>query len=629
MKKSTKKLLLTIFSAVILVACLAITSFAANADVTFKANADDDNTVITTQVARDGKKYLFLPSSADLKNLVLYFDAESLELSADNGTETITSGAAFDLTAFCTAKNGEYTVTLSDGTALTIMKSANVRAIFYVSDDPVNYGITWVDAVKGNEAEGNMSVVGLDGEVEHTDKITEIKARGNSTFTRSDKKAYQFKLDKKVDLINNNKDEANKKWILLANMFDATLIHNSITFQLAMDLNMPYTPNYEAVDLYYDGVYRGSYLLCEKTEVDSSRIDIDDTDKAIEDLNEDTDAYENPVVVTKTIASKGETNAAANSKGSYKYVQGLKEPELPDDASHHAYLLELEFSVRYPDELTGFVTNRNQGVLTSNPEYLTKETGAYISAFWQEFEDAVYSANGYNSKTGKYYYEYCDLDSLVKLYLINEFSKNHDGFVSSTYFYLPEDEDIMYAGPVWDFDPAYGSGGTQDKLQEKTSQTEYFHIAQNYLIDGLLKIESFRNEVKKALNKQNGEFYLAVQNMIGENGYVYTMSDTVKSSQLMNSKLWDVTYYKYIIVHPGEKVTFENATVFMNDYINERINWLADVVSTWNGANYSIPTYPTSQPKPEENLSFFERIIQSFVNFFNTIIDFFRSLFSF
>ena len=625
MKKLTKKLLLTVFSAVVLVLCLAITTFAADNDVSFKANADDDNTVIVSQTGRNGKIYLFLPSSADLTALALDSDADALEISADKGTVAIAKGETFDLTAICTPKNGEYTVTFADGTTLIIMKSANVRALFYVSDDPENKGRPWVDTSKSNKAKGNMSLVGTDGAVEHSDKITEIKARGNSTFTRSDKKAYQFKLDKKVDLINNNKNEANKKWILLANMFDATLIHNSITFRLAMDLDMPYTPNYEAVDLYFDGEYRGAYLLCEKTEVGSSRIDIDDTDKAIEDLNEDTDAYENPVVVTATITSKGGVNASANSKGSYKYVDGLIEPELPDGATHHAYLLELEFTVRYPDEPTGFVTNRNQCVLTKNPEVLTKDTGAYISTFWQEFEDAVYSTNGYNTKTGKYYYEYCDLDSLVKLYLINEFSKNHDGFVSSTYFYLPADEDILYAGPVWDFDPAYGSGGTKDKLQEQTSQTEYFHLSQNYLVDGLLKIESFRNAIKKTLNKQNGEFYLAVQNMTGENGYVYTMSDRIRSSQLMNSKLWDVTYYKYIIVHPGDNVTFENATKFMNDYIEERIDWLSDLVSTWNGTNYSVPTYPTSQSSQKENLSFFEKIIA----FFQSIIDWIMNLFKF
>ena len=622
MKKLTKKLLLTVFSAVVLILCLAITTFAADNNVSFKANVDDDNTVIVSQTGRNGKTYLFLPSSADLTALALDSDAQTLEISADKGKVTIANGETFDLTAICTPKNGEYTVTFADGSTLIIMKSANVRSLFYVSDDAENKGRPWVDASKDNKAKGNMSLVGLDGAVEHSDKITEIKARGNSTFTRSDKKAYQFKLDKKVDLINNNKKEANKKWILLANMFDATLIHNSITFRLAMDLDMPYTPNYEAVDLYFDGEYRGAYLLCEKTEVGSSRIDIDDTDKAIEALNEDTDAFENQVIVTKTIASKGSVTASANSKGSYKYVDGLIEPELPDGATHHAYLLELEFPHRYPTEPTGFITSRNQGILTKNPEVLTKDTGAYISTFWQEFEDAVYSTNGYNTKTGKYYYEYCDLDSLVKLYLINELSKNVDGFMSSTYFYMPADEDILYAGPVWDYAPCYGPGGFHDNIQVATANPENFYAVNNYLADGLIKIESFRNAVKKTLNKQNGEFYLAVQKMIGNNGTVYTMAETVKSSQLMNEKLWNVFDSRFVYVHKGQKVTFDNANKFLNDYITERINWLSETTAEWNGNNYSVPT---DYDEEEKELSFFEKIIA----FFQSIIDWIMNLFKF
>ena len=622
MKKLTKKLLLTVFSAVVLILCLAITTFAADNNVSFKANVDDDNTVIVSQTGRNSKTYLFLPSSADLTALALDSDAQTLEVSADKGTVTIANGETFDLTAICTPKNGEYTVTFADGSTLIIMKSANVRSLFYVSDDAENKGRPWVDASKDNKAKGNMSLVGTDGAVEHSDKITEIKARGNSTFTRSDKKAYQFKLDKKVDLINNNKKEANKKWILLANMFDATLIHNSITFQLAMDLDMPYTPNYEAVDLYFDGEYRGAYLLCEKTEVGSSRIDIDDTDKAIEALNEDTDAFENQVIVTKTIASKGSVTASANSKGSYKYVDGLIEPELPDGATHHAYLLELEFPHRYPTEPTGFITSRNQGILTKNPEVLTKDTGAYISTFWQEFEDAVYSTNGYNTKTGKYYYEYCDLDSLVKLYLINELSKNVDGFMSSTYFYMPADEDILYAGPVWDYDPCYGPGGFHDNIQVATANPENFYAVNNYLADGLIKIESFRNAVKKTLNKQNGEFYLAVQKMTGNNGTVYTMAETVKSSQLMNEKLWNVFDSRFVYVHKGQKVTFDNANKFLNDYITERINWLSETTAEWNGNNYSVPT---DYDEEEKELSFFEKIVA----FFRSILDWLLNLFKF
>ena len=264
MKKSIRNFIFTMFAFILITLCLTVTVSAANADIlsslSFSAVADDTNTTIRPQTARSGNKYLLLPSSADMTALVLDFDGETAEVKGDKGSLTVESGTAFDLTAICTPSGGEYSVTIS-GKKLIVMKSENIRSLYYVSDDPVNAGRPWVDAVKGNEAEGKMSLVGADGEVDYTDKVTEIKARGNSTFTKSDKKAYQFKIKNKTDLINNNPDEACKKWVLLANMFDATLIHNSITFQLAADLGMDYVSHYEAVDLYFDGEYRGSYLF--------------------------------------------------------------------------------------------------------------------------------------------------------------------------------------------------------------------------------------------------------------------------------------------------------------------------------------------------------------------------------
>ena len=620
MKKSTKKLLMTIFSAVILVACLAITSFAANSDVSFKANADDDNTVIATQTGRNGKTYLFLPSSADLTNLVLSFDADSIKLTADKGTVTIASGEAFDLTAICTPKNGEYTVTLADGSTLIIMKSANVRALFYVSDDPVSKGRPWVDTSKSNEAEGKMSLIGLNGTVEYTDEVTEMKGRGNATFDNFEKKPYQIKIKNKADLIGGNKNEANKKWVLLANAADNTFLHNFFSFALAQELNMPYTSKCEAIDFYYDGEYRGHYLLSEKVEVDKTRVDIDDLDGLIEDANEGTDAYENPVVVTKTTASKGETNASVGSAGSYKYVKGLLEPELQEGTDHHAYLLEIEFTFRYPNEQSGFVTKKGQPVVTKNPEYLTKDTGAFISTFWQEFEDAVYSTNGYNSKTGKYYYEYCDLESLVNLYLINELGKNYDSFRSSAFFYLPADSDIMYAGPVWDYDICYGNGHNNRSI---SSNPENFYAIQNYLVNGLIKIESFRNAVKETLNSKTGKFYNAVMLLMENDGIIAQQSYIVSEQQKLNFKIWDITSDYSTVVLPGKAKTHENAVEFFEYFVVERINWLSDITSTWNGNNYSIPTDKKEEPKQE--LSFLERIIA----FFQSIIDWLMNLFTF
>lgn len=627
MKTSISKSIFTLFAMILMAICLTISVSAANTNIfdslSFTAAADDSNTIIRTQTGISGDRYLLLPSSADMTQIVLDFDGDEAEIKTAEGTFTVESSVAFDLTEICTPSDGEYTITIS-GKKLTIMKSANVRSLYYVSDDPVNAGRPFVDAEKGNEAEGKMSIVGADGKVDYSDTVTEIKGRGNSTFYEYSKKPYQIKLKNKTALIEGSSDKS-KKWVLLANAADYSLLHNSATFALAQELGMAYTNDYEAVDFYFDGEYRGHYLITEKVEVASNNVDIDDLDEMIEEANSDNDAYENPVVVHRTTASKGEASAAVDSKGSYKYVQGLNEPELPEGCTHHAYLLELEFAKRYPDEQSGFVTNLSQRIVTKNPEYLTKETGAFIAAFWQEFEDACYSANGYNKKTGKYYYEYCDLESLVNLYLINELGKNYDAFASSAFFYLPADSDIMYAGPVWDYDLCYGIG---QRNREVAAVPEYFFASQRYLLKGLMNIQSFRDAVKATLDPETGDFYLATQTLLGPEGEICSQAEILEASQKMNYTIWDIyadDYYFYnyeddgkrIVVKEGKEENYENAVEFFEYFTKTRLNWLSKETSKWNGNKYTI----TLDPVPE--LNFFEKIAA----WFRSIIEWFMNLF--
>mgnify|MGYP003294740920 CR=1 FL=1 len=139
--------------------------------------------------------YLFLPSSADLTKLVLGSDASytKLTVTADNSVSTDFGKPVDILSLFDNpeALNGEYKVTV---TALAesgedyqqeiiIMKSENISSLFIVSEDPVNNGRSWVDTSQSNKAKGSMVFLNADGTVRHADEMTEIKARGNSTFT--------------------------------------------------------------------------------------------------------------------------------------------------------------------------------------------------------------------------------------------------------------------------------------------------------------------------------------------------------------------------------------------------------------------------------------------------------------
>ena len=593
-----------------LLACIAalfmLTALSASAsssgDIYYIAEESAD-TVIRPQEC-SSLTYLFLPSSADLSNFIFSSDTQytTLTVTADKSVRTEFGNPVDILSLFDNpeAADGEYKVMITAISEtgddyqqeIIIMKSANISSVFIVSEDPANKGRSWIDTSKDNKAKGSMVFLNADGTVRHADEMTEIKARGNSTFTDFHKKAYQFKIKSKAALTG-DADNAQKKWVLLANAADITLIHNSLVMALAKDLSIPYTVDCEPVDLYYDGEYRGSYLITDKVEVGETGVDIQDLDGVIEDVNEGTDAYEDPVVVTRTRKSNGIENALVDSKGSYKYVDGLTEPDLPEGCSHHGYLIELDFIYRYPGEQSGFVTDRGQAVVTKNPEYLTRETGAFISQFYQDFEDAVFSPDGYNEKTGKYYYEYCDLDSLVKVYLINEYTKNYDSYRSSAYFYLPEDEDIMYAGPVWDYDLCFTTG--YDYNSQIAGNPENFWAATKYLASTLITIESFRDAVREYLNSEDGEFYLAASNMLGEDGNIMKFSQNIYASQKMNFKIWSITQYKKTqAFRCGDEETYENGIDFLFDFATERLTWLSETTSQWEGDNYTAPMDPTN-----------------------------------
>ena len=417
----------------------------------------DGQTISGMQSGAD--QYLFLPASADLSKLALTVTTQNsdelkIELQGAKGTQTL-DGAAVDVTKLADVQDGLYDLTVlvngQKAAVVHIAQSANINALYITSDDPAAKGRDFVDASKSNIATGKLLVVDKDGKTVYDGALTQLKARGNTTFTNAEKKSYQIKLDGKSDLIACG--EKVKTWTLLAGSHDATLMRDKMFKDLAKSLGMPYTASTDWVDLYYDGVYRGTYIVSEKNSVNKTGVNITDMEEAYKDLN-------------SGYGENASTALAENKYGqTYQYTTGLTEPENITGG----YLLELNgtkldesYNPKY-DEASGFITGKGSAMNVKSPEYCGKDAMAYISEYYQEFEDAVYAQDadgnftGYNAQTGKYYYEYCDLNSLIQAYLMQYLSGNSDAFYSSFFFYKDVDG-IMYASPVWDMELTGGGG---------------------------------------------------------------------------------------------------------------------------------------------------------------------------
>ena len=420
--------------------------------VSVSAYGDEESKVEWWKSELDGCYYLFLPDGVDTEALTV---SSNVPLTVDG--KTVSDGEKTDAFSAGThqivASSTEYT--------LVVLESDNLPAVYIETESG---SLDNIHADKNYKEKG--SFVAYENGVKTYDAALDyIKGRGNSTWML-DKKPYNIKFESKTNLFGLGKA---KKFSLIASAAEPSLIRNKLTYDLAEDIGLLYSSKSQHVDLYINGVYEGNYLVCESVEVGSNRVDITD----LEELNEEA----NPGVDIEACTLAGtrgrEAGYVADSR---KWVEI---PTEPADISG-GYLIEFEMYSRYCYEVSGFVTKKGQPITMKSPEYASKAEIDYISSFYQEFEDAVYSETGYND-LGKHYTEYIDLDSWAKMYLIQEFSMNIDAAKTSFYLIKPQGEDKLYASPVWDFDYSFGKKYTGYRIDN--TNPEIWSARDDYLID--------------------------------------------------------------------------------------------------------------------------------------------------
>ena len=527
-----------------------------------------DGAEIGVQATEDGK-YLFLPASADLTELPIAFALvdgcdEAITLSGDLGSVTLEGLRETVSIADISEKedSGLYTVKVSVGThptfTLTVMQASALGTLYLVSDDAAQ-GRDYVDASKEHETTAQMKLVSAAGNVIYNDSLIQLKARGNSTFTYCEKKSYQIKLGSKSDLLETG--EKVKTWVLLAGYDDATQMHDKFFKDLAAELGMDYVASCDWVNIYYDGEYRGVYLLSEKNSVGSAGVDITDMEDAYSGLNEN---YGTDMQILEGTNDYGQK---------FRYTGGLNEP----DNITGGYLIERNLD--FIDEASGFFTKKEAAFNVKSPEWAGEEAMRYISEYYQAFENAVYAVDangnytGYNTETGKYYYEYCDLTSLVQIFLIQELGLSPDGFRSSVYFYK-DAGGIMYAGPVWDQEVTMGTGW--EKYID-SSVVDY-----HYLAEALIRIPGFKEAVE---NYYTGTFAPAVKSAMAANGTIAAYWDKLEDSVAMNDMLWP-------LVKVGDPSNAEHlwpAGTSFGDVWNTMTDWLAARVNLLDATFYKDP----------------------------------------
>ena len=241
--------------------------------------------------------------------------------------------------------------------------------------------------------EGTLAVNGRGGYEDYTGK-TEVKGRGNSTWGYP-KKPYRLKLNKKAEICGLGKA---KNYVLLANHLDPTLMLNSVAFKIGRLLELPFTNHAIPVDVVLNGIYKGSYLLTEQIEVKENRVDLDENNSVMWEL----DSY------------------------------------WDDEPKFKSTAFNLPVMVKDPD------------LTTEQFEYWKKDFNAFTTQFAKE------------PLEGNSYVDMIDIESVAKFLITFNLVHNMEINHPKSVFLHKEGNGKYVMGPISDFDWAYDYEGTSN-----------------------------------------------------------------------------------------------------------------------------------------------------------------------
>ena len=234
-----------------------------------------------------------------------------------------------------------------------------------------------------------------------------IRGRGNTTWSWP-KKPYLIKLDEKAPIFGMHK---HKRWILLANFMDRTLMRNLVSMKVSSMTSLAWTPGCQPVELVLNGKHLGSYLLIEQVRVDNHRVAI--TEMTPQD------------------------NAGDAVTGGYLLELDFHYDNEYQWKDKHGSCWQMgnaiPFAVKYPD-----------------PQDLTQQQKTYIKDYISEVAGTLYGSNFKDPEKG--YAKYLDVDSFIDYWLVFEVMCNHELGNPGSVFMYKDRGGKLTAGPCWDFD---------------------------------------------------------------------------------------------------------------------------------------------------------------------------------
>ncbi len=325
-----------------------------------------------------------------------------------------------------------------------IHTSASAQSVTFTSSNLPIVIIQTEQAINADEkVRGTMKIINTGvGETNHVtdtpndyDGYIGIKWRGESSLNFNQKK-YTIETwdeagnDIDVSLLG-MPEEAD--WVLLAPYNDVSMVRDVFAYYMWNEMGH-WGPRTQMCEAVVNCEYMGVYALCERIKRNKNRIDISKLKPEDIEGRDVTGGY------ILRIDAYDEEDETFQSK-----VKGIQVQQNWGWGGTTTTTIEapITWTIYYPKK-----------------EDIQPEQRAYIQDYVDQTEQAIQADNFADPEEG--YAHFINVESFVDYFIHTELSLNADGFKRSAYYYKEKDKKDgsvgkLFAGPVWDFNLAYGN----------------------------------------------------------------------------------------------------------------------------------------------------------------------------
>ena len=341
-----------------------------------------------------------------------------------------------------------------------------------------------------------------------------VRLRGNGS-SEYPKLPYRIKFDEKQQVL--DAPAKAKKWTLINNYGDKTLMRNLLAFGISKKMKMPYTPYGTLVDVMLNGEYKGNYQLCDQVQVHKGRIEIT--------------------------------------------------PMTPEDNEEPAltggYHFEVDAYARFENSWFQSADGKPVTIHTPDEKSITSSQRSYIESYFNTME--------------RHWRQYLDLNTFIRHFLVGELAGSTDTYWS-VHMYKDRDNDTTYVGPCWDFDLAFENDNRTYPINDKTDfifrNGGSCAAGMKDFVSSIIDDEDVRQKMKdiwrEVRNEGLNETFML--------NLVDSLKAELSIAQAYNFVRWPILNEK-VQKEPIAWGNYDDEVAHVKRYIKERFVWMDQMLS--------------------------------------------------